>query len=255
MVFQLPKEIIAGLAAPSHRLYHYLWHGVRDKWLRLTAQERETLLAIDPRWEPPRPSRDEWGGIILNNNAGEDFLYMHRQMIASVNAQLEALGKQPVQGWHPLPGPDDPEYPVPPMAGIREKTDAFWTDKILPAENKLTDPNYLKGLTLGRLGTEIEYGLHAWMHARWSAEPAMGRRPTHLPFLTEIDARWNSPEYDYLLDTYAGHVNPVFWKFHGWIDDCISQWAQVHDIATIEWKGTWLGVSPHHADSHGHHHH
>ena len=38
------------------------------------------------------------------------------------------------------------------------------------------------------------------------------------------------PSYDYLADTYASHVNHIFWKLHGWIDERIRDWIKTHEI-------------------------
>src|SRR6266702_1735314 len=71
-------------------------------------------------WEPPRPARIAWedGYLpILTNNSGEDFLYMHRQMITHVNGILAQIGDPDypkIKVWTHIPAPEDPEYPVTP---------------------------------------------------------------------------------------------------------------------------------------------
>jgi len=62
------------------------------------------------RWEPPRPAReggqDSPGPPILDNDSGEDFLYMHRRMIGAVNERLAEVGGPSVcvqRLWEPRP--------------------------------------------------------------------------------------------------------------------------------------------------------
>jgi hypothetical protein len=73
-------------------------------------------------------------------------------------------------------------------------------------------------------------------------------RPDVEPAVPEtISPAWDAPAYDWLGDTYSSHVNSVFWKLHGWIDDRITQWATVNNVADITWTGNWLGKMPGHA--------
>lgn len=98
----------------------------------------------------------------------------------------------------------------------------------------LRSPRILSQLTLGAYGNLIEFTVHNWMHMRWaSAQP---RDPqTGKPIVRgdyDIEAtKWDIPEYDYLGDFHSSHVNPIFWKLHGWVDDCIGIWQAAHDAA------------------------
>ena len=38
-------------------------------------------------------------------------------------------------------------------------------------ESRYSDPEYLSKLTLGQFGSELELGLHDWLHMRWAAVP------------------------------------------------------------------------------------
>ncbi len=56
--------------------------------------------------------------MLRDNDSGEDFFYMHRQMIVMVNqvlAQVVDPNYPAVQGWPALPPPGDVDYPVPPF--------------------------------------------------------------------------------------------------------------------------------------------
>ena len=62
-------------------------------------------------------------------------------------------------------------------------------------------------MTLGQLGSKLEYTIHNAMHLRWASDPAVFR-PSVFPTNAEnIDLRWDDPTYDYLADTYSSHVN------------------------------------------------
>src|SRR5919199_5825911 len=104
------------MASREHRMRHFLWHGVRNFWLKLSSSDKQKIRDIDAAWEPPRPARDADGNVLRDNDSGEDFLYMHRQMIAAVNEILAEVGDPnypKVEGWKQVPPPGDRDYPVP----------------------------------------------------------------------------------------------------------------------------------------------
>src|SRR5688572_26750050 len=83
VALKLPQVVINEMAKREVRYHHYLWHNIRDNWNRLSPDLQQQIR--DLGWEPPRPSRtyDANGNsiAITDNDSGEDFLYMHRQMI------------------------------------------------------------------------------------------------------------------------------------------------------------------------------
>ena len=188
---------------------------------------------------------------------------MHRQMIADVNAILTRVGDPnylQVQGWLVPPPPDDPSYPVPPawfdpgnQAQVpfsnleRIKSDVFYEKRFRFWQDAFTDPVFLRSVTLGQLGVVIEMTIHNTMHMRWAA--ALGSaRPDPLQATGDvdptkgemIDLKWDDPRYDFLGDTYSSHVNPIFWKLHGWIDDRVTRWKLANGVFGDNfWKGTW----------------
>lgn len=263
---QLPQSVIQMMASKEHRLWHYLWHGLRNTWESLTPQDQQDIINIYPGWEPPRPAFDVDGNRNRDNDSGEDFLYMHRLMIMMVNEVLAKEGNPNypwVQGWKRVPRPGDSNYPVPPSYSTgnsdsdtaiqgRKDNNTFWTT-FVGQEQRFTDPDYLRSLTLGQLGSDIEFTIHNWMHLRWSAESPVGYRPDSA-LIEPVDDIWNKPEYNWLADTYSSHVNPIFWKLHGWVDDRINDWMQAKQIGDYEWKGTWLGNPPQHDHDHNHPH-
>ena len=99
--------------------------------------------------------------------------------------------------------------------------------------SSLRNPRVLCQLTLGAYGNLIEFTVHNWMHMRWAS--ALPRDPySGKPVLRDdydIDEKWDVLDYDYLGDFHSSHVNPIFWKLHGWVDDCIEVWQAAHDAA------------------------
>ncbi len=47
----------------------------------------------------------------------------------------------------------------------------------------------------------------------------------------DFSERWFRAENDFLGDPFSSHVNPVFWAFHGWIDDRLNDWYLAHQQA------------------------
>jgi hypothetical protein len=185
---------------------------------------------------------------------------MHRQMILQVNAKLSEIqdpSYPKIKGWITVPAPDDIDYPVPPAwdfgnpnvnERIREwKSDNYYRTTLKDWENLYTDRNHLSQLTLGQLGSHLEFEIHNRMHMRWAAQPTESRPQVDPARPHSIDTRWDYPSYNYLGDTYSSHVNPVFWKIHGWVDNRIEDWKNAHNISgPIEWRGKWVGKMPNH---------
>jgi hypothetical protein len=70
------------------------------------------------------------------------------------------------------------------------------------------------------------------MHMRWSAPPHDPE--TGLPVVSgrpddATDGKWLNPDYDYLGEFFSSHVNPVFWRLHGWVDNRIDDWFAAHE--------------------------
>jgi hypothetical protein len=253
----LPTPIVIMMASHEHRLHHYLWHQVRNSWWEYSDSERNEIRQLG--WEPPRPAyvRSTPPRVGVINNSGEDFLYMHRVMIASVNMRLREIGDPAypkIEGWKQIPAPGDQEYPTPPGwdTGIDElntylenvKSDDFYNQRVKPAESQFTDNAYLKTISLGELGARLEFTIHNWLHMRFCSEVSE-MRPDPDEFSTTIDTKWDDPHYNWLGDTYASHVHPLFWKLHGWVDDRVEDWKKAHQISgEINWVGKWVGDLP-----------
>lgn len=251
-----PQSVINEMATRRMRYHHYLWHQVRENWNRFDSATQSAFRNIG--WAPPRPARtfDSSGNAIAinDNNSGEDFLYMHRQMIATANSILarnnDTYGR--VTGWTTIPAPGDRTYPVPGTYTVTgsssttdfintRKTNSYYYNNIVPQERFFKDPVQLRRMTLGELGARIEVTIHSWLHMRFSASSSYGYRNSYRGTIPYIDKRWDNVQYNWLGDSYSSHVNPVFWKIHGWVDDRIEDWRRANGLSSITWRGTWRG--------------
>jgi hypothetical protein len=258
-VIPLEKAVIAMMASSEHRHHHALWHASRDEWSSLSDTKKEALRALG--WQPglkgserPSLSRDR-----LTNGSGEDFLYMHRRMVADVrklDGSVQSWRRVPLpsfpvtfardftkemagnpdgnalpNAWH-IPGdPDTTAW----LVELRKTSTLY--GRFQAWEAQYTDPRYLASVSLAELGSRIEFTIHNWMHMRWasvprdpSTDPAKQGRP--IPEgrnALDFDAKWLSPEYDYLGETFSSHVNPIFWRLHGWVDDRIDDWYRAQE--------------------------
>lgn len=241
----LPRAVVEMLAAKSMRDQHAAWHHVRDRWHVLEEPERNSFRAKDwqpPRLNPRRRSAEEPAPPPRDAGSGLDFLFMHRRMIEAVNALLREVEDPTypkVEGWAQIPwNHDDPEWPMPPYfgRGPREAkmpaVTATWRDDV---QRKYENDFWLRTVSLDSFGAEIENGIHNWMHMHWAAAPWF----QELPGQDEDD-----PRNDYLGSTYSSHVNKVFWKLHGWIDDRIGQWERANNTAA-DFSNSWEGPSHH----------
>jgi hypothetical protein len=253
----LHPDAVTMLASRRHRLQHAVWHTVRGQWHALNA-DQSVVREIDRRgWWPTRPPFLPTRVLDLENGAGEDFLFMHRRMIAMVREVHQQAGATAAKGWTDIPAPATPQtvyrektdsngtrfvldadasgFMVPPPARDDDtdrsvKSPSFFTGVMRPLAGLFRSPRYLSALTLGQLGNLLEFTIHGWMHVRWThtlyddaTDAPIGRES-----LFDIDEKWDDAANDDLADFYSSHVHPTFWRLHGWIDDRINEWARVN---------------------------
>jgi len=275
----LNPTLLAWLIAPEHRLFHQLWHASRDKWHTLSEEKRGALRGIG--WQPgPRDQeRDARGPRKDRNGSGVDFFFMHRHMLTT------ARSMQDLPSWpsFPMPQPelerdrqgfaryfDNHDGFALPPTWMAEGDDEYtqWVSDIKAAEtyhsnfqvweSQYRDPRYLSTLSLGQFGSEIELGLHDWLHMRWASVPRDPSNGAPVPMArdpADFSARWFRPENDFLGDPFSSHVSPVFWHFHGWIDDRVEDWFRAHErfhpgevtrmeVNGVPWfaQGRWVDV-------------
>lgn len=249
--YKLPEVVLAHFADPLHRLHHAVWHGIRNHWNDLNDIQIDAIIDLDWQIEGNRfalfTTREKTRPCVTNGS-GEDFLFFHRRMVVQYKKLMSDAGITPIE-WRelPQPGADDPDDPniVPPAWNTPDapnfekrltilKSDEFFWSRLRWWDYQYKDPTYLATLTLGELGALLEFGVHNDMHIRWSSPPQDPDTNDLLPFGRpdyDFSERWNNPRYDWLGEFYSAHVNPVFWRLHGWIDDRIDDWFTAH-----EWK-------------------
>jgi hypothetical protein len=255
-VIPLPGYILKMLASRHHRLHHLVWHGTRNMWVKLSPSKRRAIAALG--WAPRQPARHADGTPCVDNGSGEDFLFMHRQMLDEVNSRMKKADK-PIKAWPSIPAPSaliDAEPPsglvgnpdgftVPPtwidshdqdlshrLAAL--KSDEFYWTRMMWWDRQFKNPQYLRTLRLGELGSLLEFSVHNDMHMRWSSITRDTTDGTLVPDGRnpwDITTRWDVLIYDNLSDFYSSHVNPVFWRLHGWVNDRINDWFAAHEEA------------------------
>ena len=279
-VIPIDEAALRMLASIKMRLHHQLWHLARNAWLDVSGAVKAAIQR--ERWQPGPigAERHARGGGSRTNGSGEDFLYMHRRMIRDARARDGEL-----QAWVTLPrvgplssfapgfreaqvgNPDGfavpPAWVVPGDPGtsdwlheIRRPSSLYAPFRVW--EQQFTNPRYLATLSLGEMGSRIEWTIHNWMHMRWASaprDPRTGRVVPNERHPLDWGEQWLDPEYDYLGETFSSHVHPVFWRLHGWVDDRIEDWYRAQRTAgralerrklyDIEWfaaDGTWVTV-------------
>ena len=180
--------------------------------------------------------------------SGEDFLYMHREMLKMEQRMLAAQGKPCVAGWKELPASiSDHSWPAPlkaPDHPTGDSPSAFWQKKLdLLRRNDamLRDPKYLRLVSLNHMAQDVELYVHNVLHLLYSDAAS------------HCHGDWDaSSTCDDLMPPWSSPLNPHFWKIHGHIDDFIGLWLEAHDYKEIasdcagrpacyQWRGTWVG--------------
>lgn len=237
------------MTEPQIRLGHLLWHASRDWWLRASeARRKEFVTRL--HWSPPRPALDERGMPRIGIGAGIDFLGVHRAMLEHAEHILSHSGQPPVIQWPSLPAADDRSYPVPggvnfPSLSYPSKDDTTWRAFLEQAECLIAHEN-LRHISLDELGTRLEYGIHNALHERFGGLSSAGTlRLTNRLMLGSIQDQFNDPCYDSLLDPYAAHVHPWFWRIHRWVDNCITLWEKARG-EQADLSKAWHGPMKHH---------
>jgi hypothetical protein len=251
------------IAQRDHRVQHALWHAVRSGLDE--SQTTEVTTAFGAPWGQehklcPSPQNDETTASY--NPAGEDFLYMHRSMIEMVRAAWSEKGLPCIKGFDGVPDPQ--QWPLPDATRTGPKSDASLA-LFKQWDKNLSDPAWLKKVSLSELGFALEFTIHNNLHMRYSTDrPAKQFQAPNpdddgavLPYDGNFPADWkfDDPAYNWLADPYGAAVNPVFWKIHGYVDRFIDLWLAANGYRTIAedchgdggcytWKGKWVGDLP-----------
>lgn len=246
------------LANHEHREWHNTWHSIRNQ---LGGDGMHTAQATPESieqwqhegWLPPTQDLASFTADhkLGGNLAGEDFFYMHRQMIKMVQVEMANQGEPCLGPWQNLPSSiHDSEWPdlrTSPDFAKLEQNDLNDMRSIL---SDITRPEHLKSITLSELGNEIESRLHAKMHSYFN------------------DAKSNCANGDPNKDDGIGcddltsdrssHVNMRFYLLHGIIDQALEGYLHQHGKLYLssdckqtpqpdkcyQWKSTWIGKVP-----------
>jgi hypothetical protein len=255
---RLPQRVVDTMAKRVYRMHLFLWYQLRYMWVQYPNDLRQKIRELG--WAPPRPAFDDRGFPLVSNDSGEDFLYMNKQLITHVNNLLAEIGDPAyprVDGWVTLPPPSDREFPVPPAWFSPEapdevlqrvplsKLDISYERVFKHWERLCNDPTFLRRASLGRIGAVMQAPLEEGVRLRWSSAPGAWRPTPAAEDPETIPLGWDDPQYDFLHDFYAMHVNPIYWMFHGWVDDRVEDWKVANGVfGNAFWKATWLGKVP-----------
>lgn len=271
----LNATFLSWLMKPEHRLAHQMWHASRDKWHELSEERRNALRGLGWQPGPLDSERHARGRHMDRNGSGVDFFFMHRHMLGFARS----MQAPPAWTHFPLPQPAveqdrlgfaryfdnhdgcsvPPTWVAPDDNGYTEgleaikSRDAFYSN-FQVWESRFRDPSYLSRVTLGQFGSEMELTLHDWLHMCWATVPRDPADSVPVPLArgpADFSERWFGPQNDFLGDPFSSHVHPLFWGFHGWIDDRIEDWFDAHErvhpgqVVRRSLRGTeWFAAGP-----------
>jgi hypothetical protein len=150
--------------------------------------------------------------------------------------------------WLTLPNQiDDPHWPVPKVFikdSAEEKKAIKTLSKLTTVEAKLKNKDYLKKISLNRLGEIVEPGFHQELHNFYRGNPANSKEAKSQGY------------QDDLLPVDSSPLNKYFWKLHSLVDELIGYWLEANNFDEIsesceyrprcyQWQGTWIGKLHH----------
>ncbi len=250
----------------GHRLQHALWHAMRSGLS--SQQDHQVDAAYGLVWSqvhnycPPPTADFNQSGY---NPVGEDFLFMHHEMVASIRGALIHAKLQCIASWPSIPDPKVFSVPDADPNSNGPKSDATYA--LLKVWNSsLQENSWLASHSLSQLGMAVELSVHNNLHMRYATNnpPAgfsgvaqTGGAP--IPYDGNFSANWpyDSPNYNWLADPYGAALNPYFWMIHGYVDHLIDLWLNAHppyksvsincaagDSTCYSWQGRWTGALP-----------
>lgn len=232
----------------DHRLWHIRWHAIRSIWNNEQFKDiRKFVQDNYPEWVV---NESNYFGAqyrnatqFPNNKQGIDFLYMHKMMFDMLNEALAKAGLPPAVGWTVIPKGDSALFPVP-------KDDQYYPHSTR-AETNITNWEslyqtgaYMRSVTLSQMGYDLETTIHNLMHMRFAVrqhpaemEGDMFKRWEEYSSDEQDKMRYDGPGdanfYDWLGDPFSSAINPQFWKLHGWINDRLEQWMNLHQNVCV----------------------
>ncbi len=240
------------MAKPEVRAWHFLWHGIRNSWPVMSEEQKadiRTKLGLD--WDAEKGGRGD------ATQRGEEFLHMHHMMLSALR---QHLGKDMYAPWKEPPKPDDPNFPVPLAADPDMKTYMWGSyNRLMEWHKKAIDPKFVEKMSLSEYGSWLESYLHNTMHMTW-AHPTQWYASYNPDFqdIMSNPAKYPAfvhPSNNSLAGTFTSHVNPFFYRLHGYIEERLQTWLDAHGYQTIaddcagapkcyQWKRSWDGKLP-----------
>lgn len=241
----------------GHRVQHGLWHAMRSRSLDPKIRE-QIVHAYGPKSNPknllcPPPEKSD----TTYNSVGEDFLYMHHQMVMMLQTAFLDASLPCIRGWKSI--------------AEEARDDKFNWDggpqsksvlkRMLALDKEyFKNTEWLRSVTLSQLGWSLEITIHNTLHARWGAlmAPVATTGNVTIPVNGVFPENWpyDDKAYNWLPDPYGSALNPHFWKIHGYVDEVVYRWlaangktsisAQCSNDNCYEWQGTWTGIDPMH---------
>lgn len=224
---RLMRQLRPILYEAQHRAWHSEWHRIR--------------LIQDHKHMPAEFIREHGSGGSL---AGEDFFFMHRQMIKMVQVELAAAGLGCIAPWSKVPETIfDSQWPAPRASQANlEETAAMekGLSNLRTLERNIRSPEKLRKMTLNQLGNWLDASLHMRLHSFYASSAQCS---------PEAQAQNTC---DNLIPPETSPLNPHFWKIHGLVEEILGDWLKAHGYSRIEkncegqvdcyqWQGTWLG--------------
>ncbi|RYZ59586.1 MAG: hypothetical protein EOP07_03485 [Proteobacteria bacterium] len=211
---------------------------------RLTAYLKERNLSMIPAWKTlPKPDDKQFivgpeGAKQLPDIKQDEYYYTTIRIWEEAykipvidNPAIDKLAKLLLEGRKKT----KTTAKTPSIEAAREEV------KKLLAPTERYEFTGLKNMSLSAYGHLLEMTLHNDLHARYAFLNSAARPNVADPLdRTTWDQEWaeafNGSNYDSLNDTFASHVNPWFYRIHGWVDDRIDDWLKANDHQSIGTK-------------------
>ncbi|MGZ3722547.1 MAG: hypothetical protein ACXVA9_06435, partial [Bdellovibrionales bacterium] len=195
------------------------------------------------------------------NPVGEDFLYMHHEMVQMLRSVLTVYNQKCIRPWTKVPDPR--EWP---LTGLKVGAKAPEALAILRNwDRNIQDQEWMRKVSLSQLGWALEFTIHNNLHMRYTtdrpAPPFRAAKPADdgatVPMNGAFASDWKFDDagYNWLADPYGAAVNPVFWKIHGYVDNALFMWLSANGFNRVSdncggdkkcytWHGQWTGNIP-----------
>ena len=257
MTERLPDKVRGTLAKRVYRMQHYLWFELRDFWSEYPEDARQRIR--DLGWEPPRPPIDEHQQRSSPTTPAKtsSTCTASGSPSSTVSSQMSQIPRFP--GSRVGSRFQEPERSrLSGTASVVRTSILCGFQRIHhPGQDRRLLRSALPALAAAVRGALVPRAVTLGSWARSSrrrctmlcaadgrAPPAAIRPDPPIPG-EPIDEGWDDPPYDFLRDHYSMHVNPIYWKFYGWVIDRVEDWKVANGVFGRDfWKATWIGKMP-----------